>query len=57
MLDVDSIATDDEGDPVEVGTAFDRLADRHPYLLAEHAAPITRTERTDPSKPGPSGSR
>ena len=35
VLDLDSIATDDTGQPVEVGSALDHLADRHPYLLAE----------------------
>lgn len=54
VLNLDSIATDDDGEPVEVGAALDRLADRHPYLLEEHAAPTT-DERTDPSKLVPSG--
>lgn len=52
VLDVESIATDDDDNPVEVGTALDRLAERHPYLLAEQAAPI---QRTNPSVGSPSG--
>lgn len=52
VLDVDSIATDDGGEPVEVGTALDRLAERHPYLLAEEAAPI---RKVDPGLGSPSG--
>lgn len=54
VLDLDSIATDGDGEPVEVGAALDHLADRHPYLLAEHASPTT-TDRTNPSKLVPSG--
>jgi hypothetical protein len=52
VLDLDTIATDESGEPVEVGAALDRLGDRHPYLLAEQATPV---ERTDPSKLVPSG--
>lgn len=52
VLDLDSIATDDEGQPFEVASALDRLADRHPYLLAEEA---TERTRVDPSKHVPSG--
>lgn len=54
VLDLDSIVTDGDGRPVEVGAALDRLADRHPYLLEEHASPTT-DERTDPSRMVPSG--
>lgn len=55
VLDLDSIATDDDGQPVEVGAALDHLADRHPYLLTEHASTTTDDDRTDPSRMVPSG--
>ncbi|GGI09042.1 hypothetical protein [Egicoccus halophilus] len=48
----DAIETDEAGEPVGVAEAMASLAERHPYLLAEHAAPATRT---DPSKHAPSG--
>lgn len=49
----ESVALDDNGQPVEVSDALNYLADRHPYLLAENAAPTTT--RTDPARHVPSG--
>ena len=53
VLDLDSIATDDDGQPVEVGSALDHLADRHPYLLAEQQP--SDTGKVDPAVHARSG--
>lgn len=53
VLDLDAIATDNDGQPVEVGTALEHLADRHPYLLAEQAP--SGGGKVDPSAHVPSG--
>lgn len=52
VLQLVDVTVGDDGEPVEVGAALDRLADRHPYLLADDQPAPTRV---DPSQHVASG--